>query len=61
MLDILASPRKGLRWLAGMGDRGVTSAEYAMLASLIAVVIAGAVGLLGNHVNIFFSQIAGAF
>jgi Flp pilus assembly pilin Flp len=59
--DVIASSRKWLCWLAGLGDRGVTSAEYAILASLIAVVIAGAVGLLGNHVNTFFSQIAGAF
>ena len=42
-------------------DRGVTSVEYALLATLIAVVISGAVTLLGLNVAAFFAQIAGAF
>jgi len=47
--------------LAGLGDRGVTSVEYALLATLIAVVISGAVAVFGLSVNNLFSQIVGAF
>jgi Flp pilus assembly pilin Flp len=43
------------------GDRGVTSIEYALLASLIAVVISGAVALYGLSVNNLFTGIIGAF
>ena len=42
-------------------DRGATSAEYALLATLIAVVISGAVTLFGLSVNNLFSGIVGAF
>jgi pilus assembly protein Flp/PilA len=47
--------------VARRDDRGVTSVEYALLATLIAVVISGAVTLLGLNVAAFFAQIAGAF
>jgi Flp pilus assembly pilin Flp len=47
--------------LAGLGDLGVTSAEYALLAALIAVVISGAVAVFGLSVNNLFNQIVGAF
>jgi Flp pilus assembly pilin Flp len=54
-----------LRVLAGLADclndRGVTSSEYALVATLIAVVISGAVALFGQAVNNMFVQIAGAF
>jgi Flp pilus assembly pilin Flp len=47
--------------LLGLGERGVTSAEYALLATLIAVVISGAVAVFGLSVNNLFSQFLGAF
>ncbi len=54
-----------LRVLAGLvgclDDRGVTSSEYALMATLIAVVISGAVALFGQAVNNMFVQIAAAF
>jgi len=43
------------------GDRGVSSIEYALLASLIAVAISGAVALYGLSVNNLFTGIIGAF
>jgi len=42
-------------------DQGVTAIEYALLGSLIAVGIAGAVGLLGTTVRAMFLAVAGAF
>ncbi len=59
MRNVVASVRKSPGRLARVADAGVTSIEYAILASLIAVVIVGAVGLLGTHVGSFYSQIAG--
>ena len=40
-------------------DEGATAVEYAILASLIAVVIAAAVGLLGQRVAGIFSNFTG--
>jgi pilus assembly protein Flp/PilA len=41
------------------GDkRGVTAMEYALIAALIAVVIIGAVSLLGSSVSKVFSTVA---
>jgi pilus assembly protein Flp/PilA len=45
---------------AGRGDRGVTSVEYGLMVALIAVVIIGAVTLLGTNLNNLFNNIAGA-
>jgi pilus assembly protein Flp/PilA len=39
--------------------RAVTAIEYALIAALIAVVIIGAVTLVGNHVNTTFNTVAG--
>ncbi|MHB1593082.1 MAG: Flp family type IVb pilin [Streptosporangiaceae bacterium] len=47
--------------VAHRDDRGATSVEYALLATLIAVVVSGAVAVLGLNVAALFSQIAGAF
>lgn len=47
--------------LTSLDDRGVTAAEYALMATLIAVVISGAVALFGLSVNSLFNQIVGAF
>lgn len=42
-------------------DNGVTAIEYAMIASLIAVVITTAVATLGQTLNtLYFEQIANA-
>ena len=40
---------------------GVTSIEYALIAALIAVVIAGAVGLLGVKVQGLYQSVLDAF
>lgn len=42
-------------------EDGVTAIEYALLASLIAVVIAVAVGSLGTSVNGLFTRVAAGF
>jgi Flp pilus assembly pilin Flp len=53
------------RWILGrlrlLDERGVTSAEYAILATLIAVVISGAVTIFGLAVKGLFTGIVGAF
>ncbi len=41
--------------------RGVTAIEYALIASLIALVIVGAVGAAGTQLNSSFTHIASAF
>ena len=41
-------------------DRGVTSIEYALIASLIAVFIIVAVQLVGTQVSTVFTEIGGA-
>ena len=38
------------------GDEGATSAEYAIMASLIAAVILGAVAMLGESVTDLFTD-----
>jgi pilus assembly protein Flp/PilA len=48
-------------WLQLKADcRGVTAIEYGMIAALIAVVIATAVGLLGTNLSTEFGTIKGA-
>jgi len=42
-------------------DRGATAIEYALLASLIAVVIIGAVTLVGQGLDGIFDTVANAF
>ena len=61
MLAVFASARRILDRLRVPDERGVTSAEYALMATLIAVVISGAVAVFGLSVNNLFSGIAGAF
>ena len=41
-------------------DRGATAVEYGLMVALIAVVIIGAVTLLGNNLSALFNTIAGA-
>lgn len=38
----------------------VTSMEYALIAGLIAVAIAGAVGVMGGALQVFYTAMAGA-
>lgn len=40
-------------------EEGVTAIEYALIASLIAVVIIGAVTLVGTDIKAVFNDIAG--
>ena len=61
MLAVFASARRILDRLGVLDERGVTSAEYALMATLIAVVISGAVAVFGLSVNNLFSGIAGTF
>jgi Flp pilus assembly pilin Flp len=61
MPPVLAVARNLSARVRALGDLGVTSIEYALLASLIAVVISGAVAVLGVGVNNLFSGIVGAF
>jgi pilus assembly protein Flp/PilA len=41
--------------------QGVTAIEYALIASMIALVIVGAVGAVGTKLNSSFTHIASAF
>jgi pilus assembly protein Flp/PilA len=41
-------------------DRGVTSVEYGLMVALIAIVIIGAVTLLGTNLSNLFNQVANA-
>jgi len=40
---------------------GATAIEYALIASLIAMVIVGAVGALGTQLSATFNSVAGLF
>jgi pilus assembly protein Flp/PilA len=41
-------------------DEGATAVEYGLMVSLIAVVIIGAVTLIGTNLNTMFTGVAGA-
>ena len=43
-----------------MDDVGVTAIEYALIASLIAVAIITAVGIVGQKVNNVFTEVGAA-
>jgi Flp pilus assembly pilin Flp len=61
MRAAFASARRLLWRMTAADERGVTSAEYALLATLIVVVISVAVAIFGQAVNSLFTGIAGAF
>ena len=42
-------------------ESGVTAIEYALIAALIAVVIAGAVVTVGSSLNTLFTSVANCF
>ena len=44
----------------GRDEEGVTAIEYGLIAALIAVVIIGAVTLVGTNLSALFTTIAGA-
>ena len=44
-----------------LSEEGATAVEYAIMASLIAAVIAGTVGLIGNQVNSMFQAVVSVF
>ena len=41
-------------------DRGATAVEYALMCTMIAVVIAGAVSIFGTQVAALFAPVTGA-
>ena len=41
-------------------EKGATAVEYGLMVALIAIVIIGAVTLLGNNLNALFNNIAGS-
>lgn len=41
-------------------EKGATAVEYGLMVSLIAVVIIGAVGLIGTNLNGMFTAVAGS-
>ncbi|MEQ1817595.1 MAG: Flp family type IVb pilin [Terricaulis sp.] len=42
-------------------ERGATAIEYALIASLIGMVIIGAVGAIGESLNSTFTDVAAGF
>ncbi len=53
----LKGPSRGRRELDTRGDRGATAVEYSIMASLIALVIIGAVTYFGRSVRALFELI----
>ena len=51
-----------LNWLKSLieQDEGVTAIEYGLIAALIAVVIIGAITVVGTELNETFTTISGA-
>jgi pilus assembly protein Flp/PilA len=51
-----------LNWLKSFTekDEGVTAIEYGLIAALIAVVIIGALTIVGSELNLTFTAIQGA-
>jgi len=48
------------KFQARTNERGATAVEYGLMVALIAVVIIGAVTLLGGNLNTMFNNIATA-
>ncbi|MBX2804979.1 MAG: Flp family type IVb pilin [Hyphomicrobiales bacterium] len=51
--------KSATRWLKLDSEKGVTAIEYGILAALIALVIIGAVTLVGTNLSSTFNNIAG--
>ena len=59
MLDLIDLLRRELINRVRGDERGVVYVEYALLLTLIALVIVGGAALLGNNINGLFTNIAG--
>ncbi len=59
MLDLINLLRRELINRLRGDERGVVYVEYALLLTLIALVIVGGAALLGNNINGLFTNIAG--
>jgi len=42
-------------------DKGATAIEYALIASLVSVIIVSAVTIMGSKINSLFETVAGSF
>jgi pilus assembly protein Flp/PilA len=60
MLKLFVSMANFLTQPLTSDERGVTSVEYGLMVALIAVVIIGAVTLLGTNLRTLFNNVAGA-
>jgi pilus assembly protein Flp/PilA len=60
MLKAYISMQTYLTGLLNRDDRGATAVEYGLMVSLIAVVIIGAVTLIGTELNVKFGDVATA-
>ena len=60
MLKLIVTAQNRLSQPLRRDDRGVTSVEYALLVTLIAVAIIGAVGALALAIEGAFNNAAGA-
>jgi Flp pilus assembly pilin Flp len=58
MLDLINLLRRELITRLRGDERGVVYVEYALLLTLIALVIVGGAALLGNNINGLFANIA---
>ena len=58
MLDLINLLRRDLITRLWGDERGVVYVEYALLLTLIALVIVGGASLLGNNINDLFTNIA---
>jgi len=52
------SPRPETRRLRLISQRGVSAIEYSLLAALIAIVVVGAVSVLGDNLGDVFDSLA---
>jgi pilus assembly protein Flp/PilA len=59
MLDLINLLRRELISRLRGDERGVVYVEYALLITLIALVIVGGASLLGNNINSLFTALAG--
>ena len=60
MLNVIAFAQDFLARLVRRDDRGASAVEYGLLVFLIALVIIGAVTLLGTNLSSIFNSVATA-
>jgi pilus assembly protein Flp/PilA len=60
MLVLLHDAWEWLTSRVSSSERGVTAVEYGIMVSLIAVVIIGAVTILGNNLDTIFTDVGNA-